>query len=107
MDTIDPQSAVPSADGISSTMIRRSVAAIGVGVLLIIVVFVWWYVGQKRAQQEQVQSAAELDSSLEAITATTSASVPTTENPLKSATPAVNPTEKTNPFNNEYQNPFQ
>lgn len=81
------------------------IGALGAVILIVIVVFAWWFL-QKRAQQEAIQTA-ELNSSLDAITATTSVEVPTTVDPLKSATPAVNPIEKTNPFNNEYQNPFQ
>lgn len=80
--------------------------ALGAGVLIIIVTFAWWFFRQKRVQQEAIQTA-ELSSSLDAITATASVEVPTTADPLKSATPAINPIEKTNPFNNEYQNPFQ
>lgn len=82
------------------------IGAIGAVVLVIIVIFAWWFLRQKNVQQEAVRTA-ELNSSLDAITATTSVEVPTTADPLKSATPEVNPIEKTNPFNNEYQNPFQ
>ncbi len=82
------------------------ISALTAVVLIVIVVFAWWFLRQKRIQQEASQTA-ELNSSLDAIMATTSVEVPTTADPLKSATPAVNPIEKTNPFNNEYQNPFQ
>ena len=82
------------------------ISALGAVILIVIVAFAWWFLRQKRVQQE-VSQTAELNSSLDAITATTSVNVPTTDNPLKSATPTVNPIEKTNPFNNEYQNPFQ
>ena len=82
------------------------IGALAAVVLIVIVAFAWWFLRQKRVQQEASQTA-ELNSTQDKNNATTSASIPTTDNPLKSATPAVNPIEKTNPFNNEYQNPFQ
>lgn len=101
MDTpVLPTEAVPSSTG------RITIAVLWVVVLAAIAVLAWWRMGQKPAP-EAPSPAADLNSSLKAITATTSASVPTTANPLKSATPAVNPIQKTNPFNNAYQNPFK
>lgn len=77
------------------------------GVLVVAAVLLaWWYLGQRSAQEVATQTA-QLSSSVDAVTATTSASVPTTVDPLKSATPVINPIDKTNPFNNEYQNPFE
>ena len=77
------------------------------GVLVVAVALLsWWYLGQKSAQEAATQTEA-LSSSVDALTATTSATVPATTDPLKSATPAINPIDKTNPFNNEYQNPFE
>ena len=71
-------------------------------VLLVLAATALWYLAYRRGD-----STAELNFSLDAITATTSTSIPSTSNSLKAATPAVNPIEKTNPFTNEYQNPFQ
>lgn len=90
----------------SARLSRSQIAWIAclVGVVAI-AAFVWWYAG--RGTANEAGSAAQLNSSLDAITATTSVTIPATSNPLKSATPVVNPIEKTNPFNNEYQNPFQ
>lgn len=82
-----------------------TIAVLGAAVLVVIAFFAWWYFTQEPVQEQT--SVTELTSSLDALVATTSVSIPTTANPLKSATPTVNPTEKTNPFNNEYQNPFQ
>lgn len=88
-----------------------SANVLGLSVLIIaLAIGVWWYMAKQDRGKDTSgtsQSVTELNSSLEAITATTSVLVPTTADPLKSATPAVNPIEKTNPFNNEYQNPFQ
>jgi len=69
----------------------------GIGIL-------WWFLGRNNSETSVVQ---ELNTSLSALSATTSMSVPVTADPLKQATPAVNPIEKTNPFNNTYENPFQ
>lgn len=97
---------VPPTEAVSSSTGRIIIAMLGVVVLAAIAVLAWWRMGQKPAQ-EAPSPAADLNSSLKAITATTSTSVPTTANPLKSATPVVNPIQKTNPFNNAYQNPFK
>lgn len=100
MDTFSPKNETGS-----------SVNVLGLSALIVVLVIgVWWYMTKRGHEQDTTdvsQSVTELNSSLEAITATTTVLVPTTVDPLKSATPAVNPIEKTNPFNNEYQNPFQ
>lgn len=73
--------------------------------LIIIGAGYWWYRSWQAAQS--VQSLQELNAALGEASATTT--VPATSDPLKTATPAVNPTQKTNPFtpkSNAYQNPF-
>ncbi len=46
------------------------------------------------------------DSDLEQLAATTSVSVPSA-NPLKQISPTENPLDVTNPFNQDYENPFE
>lgn len=58
----------------------------------------------KSSEQTAVETLSEtLD---EAVTAPP-VSVPTSRNPVRAAVPQVNPLEKTNPFRNEYENPFK
>lgn len=101
MDTIIPQPIPPTGAVKPLTKILILIVLV-----IVLIVGAWWYASRQPRSQE-VQSVAELNSSLNAITATTTVTVPTTADPLKSATPAVNPIEKTNPFNNAYNNPFQ
>lgn len=81
-------------------------AAVSVVLVAAAALAAWWYISQEGAQKANTQTEA-LSSSVDALTATTSVSVPATADPLKSATPVINPIGKTNPFNNEYQNPFE
>lgn len=63
---------------------------------------------RKESVREQVQEqkiAENINTSLEAVNASTKVEVPSI-NPLGQAIPDVNPIEKANPFKNVYENPF-
>lgn len=97
MDTLNTPTATVSK--VASLSIRCIAVVVLVGIAML-----WWFFGRNNPETSITQ---ELNTSLSALTATTSLEVPVTADPLKQATPAVNPIKKTNPFNDIYENPFQ
>ncbi len=78
------------------------IGLVAVGVV-IVVGFALLFLYPKKSQD--VKTVENLSASLTDIT---TAAVPATADPLKEATPAVNPVETANPFNtNAYKNPFE
>ncbi len=69
----------------------------------IIIGIIYWAVDSRKNSVEQ---AEEVSSAILQVTANTPQVAPSI-NPAESAIPAVNPIEKTNPFKNEYENPFE
>lgn len=103
MDTSQPSPIDSPPSRSRETVIIASLVAI-----VVAAVFAWWLVAHEKKNALPVQNeTTEPSAALGQIVATTSASVPATANPIPQATPAVNPVEKTNPFANEYHNPFQ
>lgn len=102
-----------NADTASVLNIRTVATAVAA---LAVIALVAWYVWPAPPSQS-AQTAGELNAALEQVQSASSVSVPATANPLKQATPAVNPIDVTNPFNSPaapssaedhaYQNPFQ
>lgn len=80
----------------------------GAILVLIVILIALYYAVSGRAEPQAKQDAATaetLESSLDAAT-NASVSIPST-NPAREALPAVDPLEKTNPFRNAYENPFE
>ena len=69
--------------------------------ILLIGGIIWYSAREKKNSQDNT-----LDSLLEDATVETTFDV-TSANPLEEAAPAINPIEKTNPFKDEYKNPFE
>ncbi|MDE1919182.1 MAG: hypothetical protein KGH56_00600 [Patescibacteria group bacterium] len=103
-----------NADTAKNVLNTRTIAAIVV--VIVVIALAAWY-AWPAPQQQSAQTAGELNAALEQVQSASSVSVPATSNPLKQATPAVNPIDVTNPFNSPaassgaanhaYQNPFQ
>lgn len=101
-----PAANMPAPHAGMSLHTKELLAFAAVVVLVVMGVGYWWYRSWQAAQD--VQTLQDLNAALNESAAPTT-TVPTTVDPLKAATPAVNPTQKTNPFtpkNNAYQNPF-
>lgn len=84
-------------------MDKKKIIEIAV-VLIVLVGIAYWFTVMRGAQeaQKQVEDTAQ---AIEQVVENTPVVAPET-NPARSAIPAVNPLEKTNPFKNEYENPF-
>ena len=85
---------------------RQVVLYVGAGVALLLVVAVSIYLqfsGASSAPEENIDD--NLEQALEA--AVTPPSVAPSANPVKQVLPTANPIDKTNPFKNEYTNPFE
>ena len=85
---------------------NTSLLILKISIVLVLLVGVAWWL-ERGGSKAPVAPVQELNDSLTALTATTSVSVPAVSDPLKGATPAVDPLEKTNPFNSTYENPFK
>ncbi|MDP2593313.1 MAG: hypothetical protein Q8P52_01540 [bacterium] len=68
-------------------------------------VVVLWFLTKPWPADDELQNAT--DAIDQASIDINSSVVPPSANPAKDAVPAVNPIEKTNPFKDEYQNPFE
>lgn len=85
------------------------VGIVGIVVVIIAIAFLAWWFSVR--QQEEVIPPVETPSIETVLEATESAvapevEVPTSVNPIKESLPKETPLEKTNPFNNVYENPF-
>ncbi|MEK7607492.1 MAG: hypothetical protein AAB484_01010 [Patescibacteria group bacterium] len=81
-------------------MNKQHIVWLVVGIIIIIVLALWlWPAGK-------VAEAPSLEDLVEDIVVETPTVAPST-NPLDNAVPTVNLLEKTNPFKNEYKNPFE
>ena len=61
---------------------------------------------QNTPPPKQKTTLEDINSAREAIDSGANAVVPTS-NPLQKITPKIDPIKKTNPFQNDYQNPFE
>ncbi len=75
-------------------------------VLGVVVGIIYWVVMLRGKNAQSILQAEEASSALLQITENIPQIAPSV-NPASSAIPAVNPIEKTNPFKNEYKNPFE
>jgi len=76
-----------------------------VAILIAIVGVAYWFTVMRPTQQAREQ-ALDTTQAIEQVVENTLSVAPET-NPATAAVPAVNPLEKTNPFKNEYENPFK
>ncbi len=96
------------AHGIIHSMSKIKIIEVVV-VLGVIIGIIYWFVALRGKSMQGIQStqqAEEASSALLQVTSNTPQVAPSV-NPAASAIPAVNPIEKTNPFKNEYKNPFE
>ncbi|TAL49301.1 hypothetical protein EPN83_00950 [Patescibacteria group bacterium] len=84
---------------------NQTIAVVVVLSALVIIALVYWAAVLRKPAggREAVQ---DLSSALEQAVGQTSVVAPSA-NPLDKVTTPVNPIEKTNPFKNEYKNPFE
>lgn len=75
-------------------------------VLVVIVGALYWGLVLRGKNTKDIKVIQEASTAIEQVTGNTPAVAPSS-NPAASVVPAVNPIEKTNPFKNEYQNPFK
>ena len=76
-----------------------------VAILIAIIGVAYWFAVMRPTQQAREQSE-DTTQAIEQVVKNTPSVAPET-NPAAVAVPAVNPLEKTNPFKNEYENPFK
>ena len=86
---------------------------LGVGALVLVLIIttlgIFLYYRGARVQKAQVdekQTVRDLQTSVENVTSQPRVDVPSA-NPAQKVLPQENPLEKTNPFKDEYQNPFK
>lgn len=72
-------------------------------VLLVVAGVAYWALVLRGKDEKVIKDAG---TAIEQVTEGAPAIAPST-NPASSAVPAVNPIEKTNPFKNDYKNPFE
>ena len=85
-------------------MDKKKIIEIAV-VLIVLAGFGYWFVVMRPTQQAEKQ-VEETTQAIEQVAESAPVVAPET-NPAAVAIPAVNPLEKTNPFKNEYENPFK
>ncbi len=73
-------------------------------VLVVLAGIAYWFTVTRGVQEAQKQ-VEDTTQAIEQVVKSTPVVAPET-NPAAAALPAVNPLEKTNPFKNEYENPF-
>lgn len=106
--TADPQTPISSAGVDRKKKIMEYVAG-GAVIIAVIGYFVFSYIRPATEQGGQETAGKQLEdvsAALENATIETPVSPPSA-NPVKNLAPTVNPIEKTNPFDYEYENPFR
>ena len=79
---------------------------IEIAVILIAIAGVTYWFAVTRPTQQAREQVEDTTQAIEQVVDNTPSVAPET-NPAAAAVPAVNPLEKTNPFKNEYENPFK
>ena len=84
-------------------MSKDKIVFVIVGIVLIAgIIYFGVFSNEKNKEEEALKDVSQaLDQ------ATLETKVPVSANPVKEAAGAVNPLEKTNPFKNQYANPFE
>lgn len=84
-------------------MNKKRIIEIAVVIIVLAGAAYWFLV--TRPQKQALEQVTNTTQALEQVVESAPVVAPKT-NPAASAIPAVNPLEKTNPFKNEYKNPF-
>lgn len=75
--------------------------AIGVAILIILGLAVWYYYPAKKEEPKPIKTAEDV------VEAVTQPALEVPSNPVSGKVPEVNPVDRANPFKDTYRNPFE